>query len=278
MLDPTSEAPEAADSETTRERFAALSLEQLISGLAAHVDEILERSASFGWNLEIPRAVLLASIDPPVEMESVPGALGTIAAAARATLGPQAIVWARRSAIAALIAPADDSPTTRRALADRMSDELDVRLRTVSVSIGVGRRVNSPHLLARSFTEARRAVDVGRWAKGRHVTEVFDDLGLERLLASASPEDLADYVDQTIGPLIRADRDQAGDLVESLAVWMETRNVAAAARRLHVHYNTMKNRLDRVEAIIGPVIDEPRHLLECEIAVYVHRHHLAPGS
>lgn len=260
------------------ERFAALSLEQLISGQASQIDEVLERSVSFGWNLEIPRAVVLASIDPPIDLEGVARALGTIAAAARATLGPQAIVWERRTAIAALIAPVDDSPSTRRALAGRMSDELDLRLRTVSVSIGVGRRVDRPHLLARSFAEARRAVDVGRWAKGRHVTAVFDDLGLERLLASASPEELADYVDQTIGPLIRADQAQAGDLVESLAMWMETRNVAAAARRLHVHYNTMKNRLDRVEAIIGPVLDEPRHLLECEIAVYVHRHHLAPGS
>lgn len=260
------------------ERFAALSLEQLIAGLPVGVDEVLERSVTFGWDLEVPRAVLLASVDPPVDIDAVGAALVTIAAAARATLGPGAIVWARRTSIAALIDPPDPTAQARRELAGKLSRELDVRLRTVSVSIGVGRRVDTPHLLARSFIEARRAVEVGRWAKGRHVTEVFDELGLERLLASASPDELAEYVHETIGPLIAVDRDQGGDLVESLAMWLETRNVAAAARRLHVHYNTMKNRLDRVEEIIGPVFEEPRRLLECEIAVYLHRHHMVPGS
>lgn len=260
------------------DRFAALTLEQLIAGRPGIIEEALERSVSFGWDLDIPRAVLLSAVDPPVDPDAVGVALGTMAAAARATLGPGAIVWVRRSTVAALIDPVDDAASTRRQLADRMQRELDLRLRTVSVSIGVGRRVDDPHDLRRSFAEARRAVDVGRWAKGRHVTEVYDDLGLERLLASTSPEELADYVEQTIGPLVDLDRRQAGDLVESLAVWLETRNVAAAARRLHVHYNTMKNRLDRIEQIIGPVFDDPRRLLECEIAVYVHRHHLAPGS
>jgi hypothetical protein len=41
----------------------------------------------------------------------------------------------------------------------------------------------SPSDYERSSTpaEASTAVDVGRWAKGRHVTEVYDELGLQRL-------------------------------------------------------------------------------------------------
>ena len=256
------------------ERFAALSLEQLISGHASSVEEVLERAASFGWELGTPRAVLLASIDPPTPVETVEGALSTIAAAARATLGPGAIVWRRSATIAALIDPPDESPAARRDLAESLRQELDQRLRSVTVSIGVGRRVATPDQLTQSFVEASRAVDVGRWAKGRHVTEIFDQLGLERLLASTPPEDLSDYVDQTIGLLIRHDQDHESDLVESLAVWLEVRNVAAAARRLHVHYNTMKNRLDRIESIIGTVLDNAAHVLECEVAVYIQRHHL----
>ena len=111
-----------------------------------------------------------------------------------------------------------------------------------------------PSDLRRSFLEASRAVDVGRWAKGRHVTEVFDELGLERLLASAPADDLAEFVEHAIGPLVDHDRTNDSDLVETLEVWLETRNMAEAARRTHVHYNTLKNRLERIETILGPIM------------------------
>ena len=61
-------------------------------------------------------------------------------------------------------------------------------------------------------------------------------------------------------------------------MWLETRNMAEAARRMHVHYNTLKNRLERVEAILGPVLDDPARALECEVAIHVARHYDVPWS
>lgn len=256
-----------------QERFAAITLEELISGHATDIDDMIERAHSFGWDLRRPRAVLLASIDPAEDGPVPTAPLATIAAAARATLGPDAIVWTRSSTIAALVAPASDASSERRELAETLRSELDHRVRTVTVSIGVGRRVERAHLLAGSFAEASRAVAVGRWAKGRHVTEVFDELGLERLLASTPTEDLVEFVDQAIGALIAHDEANRTDLVETLATWLETRNMAEAARRVHVHYNTLKNRLERIEEILGPVLSDAARALECEVAIYVDRHY-----
>jgi purine catabolism regulator len=161
-------------------------------------------------------------------------------------------------------------------VAERLRRELDHRVRSVTVSIGVGRRVEHPRDLPRSFAEASRAVDVGRWAKGRHVTEVFDELGLERLLAATPHDDLVDFVQRAIGDLVRHDHAHRADLVQTLSVWLETRNMAEAARRLYVHYNTLKNRLERIESIIGPVLADPARALECEIAIYIDRHYDVP--
>jgi purine catabolism regulator len=260
------------------ERFAATSLEELISGHAGNAVDVTERATSFGWDLTRPRAVLLASIDPPTEPDALPSTLSTIAAAARATLGAQAIVWTRSTTIAALVAPETDSPEERRALAEGLRQELDRRVRNVTISIGVGRRVEDPTTLPRSYTEASRAVEVGRWAKARHVTEIFDQLGLERLLASASSEDLAEFVEHAIGQLIAHDRDSGADLVDSLGMWLGTRNMAEAARQMFVHYNTFKNRLDRIESILGPVVADAARSLECEVAIYVYRHYDGPWS
>lgn len=254
------------------ERFAAITLEELVSGHASDPAEISERAASFGWDLSLPRAVLLASVDPPTPPEVVRSALGTIAAAARATLGSQAIVWHRSTSIGALVAPDGDAPAARRILAERWRADLDARLQTVSVSIGVGRVVTGILELSRSFAEASRAVDVGRWVKGRHVTELFDSLGIERLLASVPQAELGAFVRVTVGALHDHDRAHGTELLDTLGVWLETRNAAEAARRMHVHYNTLKNRIDRIEGLLGPVTSDPARALECEVAIHIARH------
>lgn len=259
-----------------QERFAAVSLEALIAGHGGDITDVIERAASFGWDLHRPRAVLLASVDPPARTESLRSTLAAIAAAARATLGHDAIVWTRTATIAALVTPETDDPSERRQMADRLRHELDQAVRTETISIGVGRRVDDPRDLPHSYGQAARAVDVGRWAKGRHVTEVFDELGLERLLASTPATDLAEFVEQSIGPLISYDRDHDTDLVESLAMWLETRNMAEAARQMYVHYNTFKNRLDRIESVLGPVIVDAARSLECEVAIHIFRHYDGP--
>jgi purine catabolism regulator len=258
------------------ERFAAITLEELIAGYAGDPAAVSERAISFGWDLARPRAVLLASIDPPESGSIPPSALNTIAAAARATLGEDAIVWTRSATIAALLAPETDAPAERREYAEALRRELDLRLRSATVSIGVGRRVDTPGELPSSFIEASHAVDVGRWAKGRHVTEVYDELGLERLLAATPADDLAEFVQRAIGPLVDYDREHNAELVETLAVWLDTRNMAEASRQIHVHYNTFKNRLERIEAIVGPVITDSARALECEVAIYIHRHYDVP--
>ncbi len=43
--------------------------------------------------------------------------------------------------------------------------------------------------------------------------------------------------------------------------------MAEAARRIHVHDNTLKNRLERVEALLGPVLTDAARALECEAAI-----------
>lgn len=259
-----------------QERFAATTLEELIAGYPSDAVNASERANSFGWDLSIPRAVLLASVDPPTDQLTLQPALNTIAAAARATLGREAIVWTRSTTIAALVAPTTAESGERRQIAETLRRELDHRLKTVNVSIGVGRRFDRPVDLARSYIEASRSVDVGRWAEGRHVTEVYDELGLERLLASTPADDLAEFVEHAIGPLVEHDRVHQTDLVDTLGVWLDTRNMAESARLVHVHYNTLKNRLDRIESILGPVLNNAARSLECEVAIYVSRHYDGP--
>ena len=57
-----------------QERFAAISLEELIAGHVGDAADVAERANSFGWDLGRPRAVLLASVDPPTDDRLADGA------------------------------------------------------------------------------------------------------------------------------------------------------------------------------------------------------------
>jgi purine catabolism regulator len=54
--------------------------------------------------------------------------------------------------------------------------------------------------------------------------------------------------------------------------------MAVAARHLHLHDNTLKNRLERIEAILGPDLRDAARTLECGMAIYVARHYDGPRN
>ncbi|SFW78823.1 helix-turn-helix domain-containing protein [Amycolatopsis australiensis] len=64
--------------------------------------------------------------------------------------------------------------------------------------------------------------------------------------------DLERFLAGSIGPLVEYDRQRGTDLVDTLTAYYRHRaNVAATARALHVHVNTLLKRLDRAGTLLG---------------------------
>ncbi|WP_328454144.1 helix-turn-helix domain-containing protein [Amycolatopsis sp. NBC_00438] len=60
------------------------------------------------------------------------------------------------------------------------------------------------------------------------------------------------FLTDVIGPLVEYDRRRGSDLVDTLgAYYLHHTNVAATARALHVHVNTLLKRLDRAGTVLG---------------------------
>ncbi|HJR91741.1 MAG TPA: PucR family transcriptional regulator ligand-binding domain-containing protein [Acidimicrobiia bacterium] len=251
------------------EGFAAVSLEELISGQVTDADTLAERAATFGWDLEPGRAVLVVTCGETARGPAEPE-LRVLAAAARQSLRPNAIVWIRSRSVAALIVPPSDAPSDRRRLAEALQREAVARLGPVPVSVGVGRTVKDPLELPGSFREAQLALEAGTWEEGPGTARTFEDVGVERLLAASPPADLKDFVTTTLGPLLDYDRDQGGELVPTLSAWLETRSVAETARRVYAHYNTVRKRLERIEELLGPVLTDARRALDLAVALRLH--------
>ncbi len=61
-----------------------------------------------------------------------------------------------------------------------------------------------------------------------------------------------------LAPLRRRRPDQADRLAQTLLAWLESADDAnAAARRLHVHPQTIRDRLRQVSALFGDALGDP---------------------
>ena len=260
-------------------RFQAVCLEELVTGHVTDRSVLMERAAAFAWDLGTPRAVLLA------EVEAVGGRpfatlAGTreeaelrhgLAEAARASLGPNAIAWERSREIGALVATSNAGGSGLREAGAAFLAEAARRMPMGVVSIGIGRPAADPLRIHISFGEARRALAIGQWSQGPGHLVMFSDLGVDRLLADVPESEIEAYCASVLGPLESYDLTTGTALVRTLDTFLATRNGALAARQLFVHYNTLKNRLAKIEEIIGPFVDDPDRCLSLSLALRLRR-------
>jgi len=249
-------------------RFQAVCLEELVSGHLTDRSVLSERAAAFGWDLSLPRTVLLAQVEASTGGDA--STVRSVADAARAALGATAIVWERSTQAAALLAPRGSDPGALAEAAAGLRREAARRLPTTPVSIGVGRVRGDPLELRESHAEARRALEVGRWRSPGEVV-IFERMGLDRLLAGITDVELSAFRDTMIEPLAAYDRAHRSTLIDTLEAYVATRNAAEAARRLYVHYNTVRSRLARIEELIGPFLADTERLTGLAVALHIHR-------
>src|SRR5207245_5648795 len=95
------------------------------------------------------------------------------------------------------------------------------------------------------------------------------ELGLTGLLAGVSDERLVEFASRHLGTLTEHDRVRNGNLVGTLKAYLEEGEQQAAARRLRIHPNTLRYRLDRVREISGAELDDPETRLNLAVALRV---------
>ena len=260
-------------------RFQAVCLDELVTGHVTDQTVLMERAAAFEWDLTPPHAVLVAEIHRLADRPfgQLAGSSDELTArhrlldGARLTLGPRAIVWERSAGMAALIpATGRGRDAARQAAADLVA-ETARRLPDAILDVGIGTMREDPLSLDASFREARTSIAVAGWSRGHGAVALFEDLALDRLLFNAPEPDRAAFVDSTIGPLLAYDARHRTNLVETLDVYLSTRNTADAARRLYVHYNTLANRLERIAAVVGPFADDADRCLTLALAIRLRR-------
>lgn len=186
--------------------------------------------------------------------------------AAAALTGPHGVTGDHADGVVVLVEDSGSDPGT-------VATTLAHRLGTPAhpVTAGIAGPVRPDSGLAGAHAEATRCAEalvaLGRTGAGA----APGDLGFAGVLLADRP-DIAGYVEATLGPVLRHDTERGSELLGTVEAWLDAgESPRRAATGLHVHVNTVAQRLDRVGALLGPHWQRPDRLLEVRIALRLHR-------
>ncbi|MFD4865132.1 helix-turn-helix domain-containing protein [Streptomyces sp. NPDC058412] len=165
-----------------------------------------------------------------------------------------------------LVAPVGAPGPTAKALATELSQAVGS-----PVTVGAAGPATGPAGLSGAHGEAHRCLSalraLGHIGRGGDVSE----LGFVGVLLG-DQADLVGYVRNTLGPLLDYDARRGTDLVHTLdAYFAQGTSLSRTRAALHVHVNTVVQRLDRVGRLLGEDWNSPARTLEIQLALRLHR-------
>lgn len=213
-----------------------------------------------------------ASLDGPVVV-----AAATVDGADRHRASRAAVALARRSSGLAgehrgaivVVVPSEDPR--------RVGTDLQAALADLGGVTTVGVAATSDALegdrLVAAHDEARRCLDtLVRLGRSGEVSDPTG-LGVARLLLGDNdPEHVAAFVDAMVGPVRAWDERRGTGLVDTLEAWFATGgHLKDTAAALHVHPNTVTQRLERIGELLGSGWREPSRSLDLQLALRLAR-------
>ena len=146
-----------------------------------------------------------------------------------------------------------------------------------TVTVGASGPLAPARGLATAYAEAGRTADAlvalglaGHGASAR-------DLGFVGLVLGDGA-DVEGYLSRVLGPLLDYDSRRGSDLVGTLAAYFAAgASPRRAATALHVHVNTVGQRLDRATSLLGDDWQTPERALEIQLALRLHRRRSGVG-
>lgn len=155
-------------------------------------------------------------------------------------------------------------------LAKRVAAELSASLGHPATA-GASGPVRGPAEVAAAHREAQRCADallaLGRAGEGASTTE----LGFVGLLVGDG-RDIEAFLGSALGPVIDYDARRGTALVRTLTAYFGTGgSLSRTAEALHIHVNTVTQRLDRIAQLLGADWQDPERALEIQLALRLHR-------
>lgn len=246
--------------------------------------ELTARASLLGLDLESPRAVCCVGIHlgPKAQPGRPPVLTRRALEAVEDTAGrrfPGSIVILH-GAVAVVLVP--QTGRGREVVLEGLRaalTEAAAMLTGMALSAGLGAPCLTLDDYASSYQDAALALELARTRPGGGVVLAHEQLGIYGMLArSVDPEGLRSCVLPVLAPLLASDEQRGTDHLRTLRVYLaHDRHLQQTAGALHLHVNSLRYRLQRIERLVGMNLHDADDLFHLELAVRIAGAlHLAP--
>ncbi|MGW2031302.1 helix-turn-helix domain-containing protein [Streptomyces sp. NPDC001811] len=233
-----------------------------------------ERASRLQADLDATHVVLAARLDgPAADADEEAAARRRLWSAASHLAATRHGLAAARDGGTVLVLPlgAGDTATD---VARRTARHLGTAVHqpvTVGASAPVTDLTGDPETVTAAYAEGRRCLDALRLLGRAGDGAAAEDFGFLGLLL-AGERDIAGFVERTIGPVVSYDERRGTELLRTLDAYFEGGMSPARTKdALHVHVNTVAQRLERVGRLLGEDWQTPARALEIQLALRLHR-------
>jgi hypothetical protein len=140
----------------------------------------------------------------------------------------------------------------------------------LSVLIGIGRIVNHLEEVQLSYRDTQKCIDYLQSTNIKETILSYKQLGTQRLFLKTERNELQEFVTDMLGTIITYDQQNDTELLHTLKVYLESnQNMAQTAKKLYVHTNTIKYRLNSIKELVNTDYLDGRKAFDLQLGLYV---------
>lgn len=263
-------------------------LEDLISGVFKSRELIMSRAESLNLLLSKPQVILIVDVDHFSDyiMETtstdyeqraanLKRRMAQIVAASVKKFAWRTLVVQRSDSVVAIMPVlSDNEKTPQTEFRDRLqqlSQEIQQKMLQeypdITVSIGISGQVNDPLDIAANYQEVRKVLKLSQKMHGEGKIAFWSDYEIYLLLEKLG-EPIERFCQVKLGALQQAKNHT--ELMATLKMYLECQgNVIETAKRLYIHRNTLRYRLQCIERILGKELSQADERFSLWLAVKV---------
>jgi sugar diacid utilization regulator len=250
---------------TSKVRAQAALVDRLLEGSWTDEEEVRAHAQQLGYEITTPCGLLL--VLPVAERETAklrPAAASIAGASPSLIEGPTRSI---RSPHVVLLAPSRSGQPWAVLL-----DAVRTSAEEAGVVVVAADPVDRLSDLSIAYGRAERDISLAHAARRDAGLVSATDLRLYRVLSGADAADRLDFVDQVLGPVIRAGERKGVELMETLeALWSNRGRIVAVAAALRIHEKTVRYRLRNIQDLTGLRLDVPPDRLQIDVALRLRR-------
>ncbi|GAB6137769.1 PucR family transcriptional regulator [Halanaerobaculum tunisiense] len=258
-------------------------IDDLLQGKISSKEELVKRGELAGWDLTVSYQLFILRFESENKEQFVNNErtlynyeleeriIRSLHRIIRANLSTKYIIFSYDSDILLLV-HYEEAKAKIKGDIQQIYQKLQAQFDNIKFSVGAGGFVTDCYQIPRSYQQGLYTLDFLASTKQSTAVFFYKDLGVLRLLWQIDNLYLKQFTTEYLAELIKYDQQNNTNWVETLGIFLQEGGaIQQAAERLHIHPNTVRYRIKRMEEMIDLDLHDFENQLNLAIAYKINK-------